>query len=113
MFKNLGRSVPVAVLFVLGSFAQDEIRKYPRFLCHSLRRRLPNIFMFYLCGFRRFASTGLQRVGFNKNLLDGWLLLANTGFQPINRGFNLLDIPAATEPDVHSEQDLVGSPLHG
>jgi hypothetical protein len=40
-------------------------------------------------------------------------LLANTGFQPINGGFYLPDIQAATEPDVYSEQDLVGSHLHG
>jgi hypothetical protein len=68
--------------------------------------------VFCLCGFRRFASRGFQRVGFNKNFLDGWLLLANTGFQAINRGFNLLDIQVATEPDVYRE-DLVGSHLHG
>ena len=69
--------------------------------------------MFCLCGFRRLASRGFRGVGFNENFLDGRLLLANTGFQPINRGFNLLDIQGATEPDVHREQDLVGSHLHG
>jgi hypothetical protein len=52
-------------------------------------------------GFRGFASGGLQRVGFNKNPPDGWLLLANTGFQPINGGFSLPDIQAATKPDVY------------
>jgi hypothetical protein len=55
-----------------------------------------------------FSESGSTKIFF-----DDWLLLANTRFQQINRGFHPLDRQAATEPDVFSEQDLVGSHLHG